>query len=73
MQGKIVLITGADGDIGKETTKALAKKGATIVMACLDLVQADPVCEAIKQESDNAQIDAMQVDLASLSSIRKFA
>ncbi|MCK5514969.1 MAG: SDR family NAD(P)-dependent oxidoreductase, partial [Deltaproteobacteria bacterium] len=37
MQGKTVLITGADRGIGRETTKALAKKGATIIMACIDL------------------------------------
>jgi retinol dehydrogenase-14 len=73
MQGKIVLITGANSGIGKETTKALAKKGATIVMACRNLTKANPVCEAIKQESGNRHIEVMQLDLASLSSIRQFA
>jgi NAD(P)-dependent dehydrogenase (short-subunit alcohol dehydrogenase family) len=73
MQGKTVLITGADGGIGREITKALAKKGATIVMACIDLTEAQPVYEAIKQESGNTQIELMQLDLTSLSSIREFA
>ena len=73
MQGKTVLITGADGGIGSETTKALAKKGATIIMACLDLNDATPVYQDIKQESGNENIEMMQVDLASLSSTRKFA
>ena len=73
MQGKTVLITGADGGIGREITKALAKKGATIVMACIDLKDAKPVYEAIKQESGNENIEMMQVDLASLSTIREFA
>jgi NAD(P)-dependent dehydrogenase (short-subunit alcohol dehydrogenase family) len=73
LQGKTVLITGADGGIGRETTKALAKKGATIVMACLDLNDAKPVYQDIKQESGNEHIEMMQVDLASLSSIREFA
>ena len=66
MQDKIVLITGADGGIGRETTRGIAKNGATIIMACIDLNLARPVCEAIKQESGNSNLDLMQIDLASL-------
>jgi len=74
MQGKIVLITGADGGIGRETTKALAQKGATIVMASLNpATEGIPVCKAIKQESRNPNLEVMQLDLASLDSIREFA
>jgi NAD(P)-dependent dehydrogenase (short-subunit alcohol dehydrogenase family) len=72
MKGKIVLITGADGDIGRETTKGIAEKGATIVMACMDKSAAIPVCESIKQETGNQNIEVMQIDLASLGSIREF-
>ncbi|MFC1979819.1 SDR family oxidoreductase [Chloroflexota bacterium] len=73
MQGKIVLITGANRGIGKETANALAKKGATIVMACRDIAKGNSVCENIKQESGNNQIEVMELDLASLTSIREFA
>ena len=34
MTGKIVIITGANSGLGLESTKALAAKGATVVMAC---------------------------------------
>ena len=72
MQGKTVLITGADGGIGRETTRGLAQKGATIVMACINLDDAKPVYEEIKRESGNENIAMMQVDLASLNSVRTF-
>jgi NAD(P)-dependent dehydrogenase (short-subunit alcohol dehydrogenase family) len=72
MKDKIVLITGANSGIGKETTRALAKKGATIIMACRNLEKAEPVCEMIQKESKNPNIEVMKLDIASLKSIRNF-
>lgn len=43
MEGKTVLITGANGGIGKETTKDLAKRGARIIMACRNTESANAV------------------------------
>src|SRR5665648_1033206 len=45
MKGKIILITGANRGIGKETTRALAKKGATIIMACRNQEKAERLKE----------------------------
>ena len=73
MQGKVVLITGANSGIGRETAKALAHQGATIVMACRNLAKAEPVCAEIRQESGNLQVEVMHLDLASLASVREFA
>jgi hypothetical protein len=72
MKDKIVLITGANRGIGKETTRALARKGATIIMACRNLEKAEPVCEMIQTESKNPNIKVMKLDLASLESVRNF-
>jgi NAD(P)-dependent dehydrogenase (short-subunit alcohol dehydrogenase family) len=72
MRGKIVLITGANRGIGRETTRGLARMGATIVMACRDLTKANPVGEVTKRETGNGQIEVMQLDVASLGSIREF-
>jgi NAD(P)-dependent dehydrogenase (short-subunit alcohol dehydrogenase family) len=73
MQGKIVLITGANSGIGKETARGLAKMGAAVVMACRNLTKAVHVYEAIKRESGNDQIEVMQLDLTLLRSIREFS
>lgn len=72
MKDKIVLITGANSGIGKETTRALAKKGAIIIMACRNLEKAEPVCKMIQAESGNPNIEVMKLDLASLKSVRNF-
>lgn len=73
MQDKVVLITGANSGIGKETTRTLAHQGASLVMACRNQAKADPVRQAIQEGSGNAQIEVMSLDLASLASIREFA
>jgi NAD(P)-dependent dehydrogenase (short-subunit alcohol dehydrogenase family) len=69
---KIIVITGANRGIGRETAKALARQGVSIVMACRDLNAAMQAREAIRNESRNAQIEALPLDLASLRSIRAF-
>ena len=43
MEGKTVIITGANGGIGKETLRDLAKRGARIIMACRNLISANQV------------------------------
>jgi NAD(P)-dependent dehydrogenase (short-subunit alcohol dehydrogenase family) len=73
MQEKTVLITGADGDIGRNTTIGIAEKGAQIIMACIDLDQAKPVLEEIVNKTNNNNIELMQLDLSSQSNIHKFA
>ena len=73
MQGKTVLITGADGDIGRNTTRGIAQKGARIIMACIDVDQAKPVRDEIVKDTQNEAIEIMHLDLSSQSSIRKFA
>ena len=73
MKGKTVLITGADGDIGRNTVHGVALKGARIVMACLDAQRAEPVRDAIIRQTGNNDIEIMQLDLASQTDIRRFA
>ena len=43
MEGKTVIITGANSGIGKETAKDLAQRGARIIMACRNMETAKAV------------------------------
>ncbi len=67
----IALITGADGGMGRIHTRALAKEGYDVVMACYDTEVARPVRDAICKET-GSNIHLMQVDLADLQSVVRF-
>ncbi|CAL4088042.1 unnamed protein product, partial [Meganyctiphanes norvegica] len=70
--GKVVVITGANTGIGKETAKDLARRGARIVMLCRDLDKARVAAEEIHHETGST-VGVFQLDLASLESIRNTA
>ncbi len=73
MSGKVVIITGANSGLGLESTKAIAAKGATVVMACRNLRKAEAAKAEVFQQMPNARLDLMELDNASLDSVRAFA
>ncbi|KAK9889708.1 hypothetical protein WA026_007091 [Henosepilachna vigintioctopunctata] len=73
MNGKIVLITGANGGIGFETTKELARRGATVIMACRNLITANRAKDEIIRVTKNDKVTVKKLDLSSQKSIREFA
>ncbi len=72
MKNKIVIITGANKGIGKETTREIAKLGAKVYMACRSLDSANKVRDEIISETGNKNIFVMHLDLASVQSILNF-
>lgn len=72
-EGKVVLITGANTGIGKETAKELAKRGAHVYMACRSLKRCEEARDEILLESKNPNVHCRECDLASFESIKKFA
>ncbi|XP_053399669.1 retinol dehydrogenase 14-like isoform X2 [Mercenaria mercenaria] len=73
MNGKTVLITGANAGIGKETAKDLARRGARVLLACRDKSKADRAAEDIRKSTGNKNVVVYILDLASLKSIRQCA
>lgn len=70
---KVVIITGANSGLGLASTKAMAAKGATVVMACRNLRKAEIAKVEVLAETPDAKLDVMQLDNASLASVRAFA
>ena len=73
LSGKVAIVTGANSGIGFETAKALAQKGATVIMACRNLDKANAAVTEIKKAVRDAKLDIIQLDLADLASVRSFA
>lgn len=70
MHGLTVFITGANSGLGQETARAMAAKGAHVIMAGRDQAKLDDAAAAIHAEVPGAQLDTITVDLTSLENIR---
>jgi len=68
--GKRVLITGANSGIGYFTALELARRGATVLLACRSEKRGLEALRKIESESPGALVELVLLDLASLSSIR---
>ncbi|KAK2663706.1 hypothetical protein Ddye_002280 [Dipteronia dyeriana] len=66
------IITGGTSGIGAETARVLAKRGVRIVIPARDLKRAAEVKEGIQRESPEAEIILFEIDLSSLTSVKRF-
>jgi len=73
LTGKVAIVTGANSGIGFETAKALAEKGAKVILACRNLDKANLAAKEIRSMVRKAKLEIIQLDLADLASVRKFA
>ncbi|MFB5758773.1 oxidoreductase [Paenibacillus medicaginis] len=71
--GRVAIVTGANSGIGWEAARALASKGATVIMACRSIAKAKPAADQIKAPKLPGKVVVMALDLGDLASIRAFA
>lgn len=71
--GKTALITGANSGIGFEAAKALAGKGAKVILACRNQQKAQDAMDSILETWPSAQLEFLQLDLADQSNIKAAA
>ncbi|GAA0721565.1 NAD(P)-dependent dehydrogenase (short-subunit alcohol dehydrogenase family) [Halorubrum trapanicum] len=76
LDGKTVVVTGANSGLGYEGTRAFAARGATVVMACRSVERAEEAASELRADAGGAvdgELDVRECDLASLDSVAAFA
>ena len=73
MEKELAIITGADGGMGREITRAVALAGYRVVMACYNPQKAESCRQQLMKETHNNDIETAGIDLSSLSSVSAFA
>lgn len=72
LHGRTFVVTGANGGLGEFATRVLAGNGATVVMACRNVVKAQRIADRINAGA-RGDVHVAALDLASLASVRDFA
>jgi len=72
LNNKKIIITGANSGLGYECCRALLYKGATIIMACRNMVKANIAKDNLIKEFPNSNIYIKELDLSSFNSIENF-
>jgi retinol dehydrogenase-14 len=73
MSGKIVLITGGTGGIGRATAITLASMGARVGITGRDRARAELAAAEIVRDSGNRAVDVFVGDLSSQAEVRRLA
>lgn len=69
LSGRTVLVTGGYSGLGQETARAMATKGAHVILSGRDATKLSAAADEIAEQT-GARIDTLVADLASLASIR---
>ena len=70
---QVAIVTGGNRGIGFETAKALAARGVHVIIAARNRERGEAALASLRSAIANAQVDVMEIDLASLASVRRFA
>jgi NAD(P)-dependent dehydrogenase (short-subunit alcohol dehydrogenase family) len=71
--GRVAVVTGANGGLGLETARELARRGAHVLMAVRDQHKAQRAETDIRTSVPNAELELVPLDLGSQASVRTAA
>src|ERR671910_3220709 len=70
---RVAVVTGANGGLGLQVARELARKGGHVVMAARDQAKAEAARTSIHHEVPDASLELQPLDLASQRSVREAA
>ncbi len=70
---RVFLVTGANSGLGLATTRALARRGAHVILAVRDEDKGHRAVAGISAEQPDAKLEVRHLDLADLDSVHAFA
>ncbi|MFO0557041.1 MAG: oxidoreductase [Polyangiales bacterium] len=73
LAGRRIVVTGANSGIGLDATRIFAGKGARVILACRSTDKGQRARDEIVRQHPDADVEVRKLDLASLSSVQKFA
>ena len=73
LEGRTVVITGANTGIGKVTALDMSRRGARVIILCRNQDKAKEAAADITKETGNGAVECEKLDLASLASVRECA
>jgi len=73
LDGRVCIVTGAARGIGHATARALAERGATVVMLCRDGERGTLAVDAIRSALPSADVALVVADLSSFDALRHAA
>jgi NAD(P)-dependent dehydrogenase (short-subunit alcohol dehydrogenase family) len=71
--GKTALVTGANSGIGYQAALELARHGAHVLLGCRNAAKGADALQRLLAEAPGASAEVVELDMASLASIRAFA
>lgn len=73
LDGRVILITGANTGIGRVTARELAQRGARLFLACRSAERTQAVLDDIRAVAPQAQAEWLPLDLGDFDSVRRCA
>lgn len=71
--GKTALVTGANSGIGYQAALELARHGAHVLLGCRNEAKGRDALARLQREAPGASAEVVELDMASMASIRRFA
>ena len=73
LAGRVCVVTGASSGIGRATTHALARLGATLALVCRDRARGDDLVAEVAAASGHDRVALFVADLSSQAAVRELA